>query len=217
MFSISVSECKPSEAPDVANAHVTKWRVTPSSLDGDVSCDEDYMLSAEETPQVRCQLDKGGWTTLMNATCRQFAWRNNTGVPASCSLPRPAAVGLCVRVKGTPTQNTKFTIDLRTSGDNIVLHVKPKLNTAVKNTVVNYRQGTWNSRKMIILRDPSPPFPFAVGVHFEMAVTAVSMYTFSLQVNGAHYGDFTGGLPVTDVVKVYVDLDVSLEHLIIGC
>ncbi|KAL8567537.1 hypothetical protein ACOMHN_010128 [Nucella lapillus] len=52
--------------------------MTPSSLNGDVSCDEDYVLSEDVTPQVHCQLDSGVWTTLMAASCKQSAWRNYT-------------------------------------------------------------------------------------------------------------------------------------------
>ncbi|KAL8594590.1 hypothetical protein ACOMHN_002145 [Nucella lapillus] len=176
-----VFECKQSEAPVVANAHVTKWRVTPSSLDGDVSCDEDYMVSAEETPQVCCKRE----------ACKY-------------SLPRPAKVGLCIRMKGTATRNTRFYINLATSTDDIVLHLNARLNTGnqVKTTVVNFRKGEWGPRS-VQLADPSPPFPFAADVPFEMVITALSLYNFTLQVNGAHYGDFTGGLPVTDIVCVF--------------
>ncbi|KAL8558119.1 hypothetical protein ACOMHN_055574 [Nucella lapillus] len=71
-----VSECKLAEAPNVTNAHISKWQVTSPSLDGDVSCDEDYMLSEDVTPRVGCQLDSGAWTTLMGATCKQSVWRN---------------------------------------------------------------------------------------------------------------------------------------------
>ncbi|KAL8603269.1 hypothetical protein ACOMHN_017384 [Nucella lapillus] len=90
-------------APNVANARVTKWQVTSSSLDGDVSCDEDYVLSTEDTPRVRCQLNSGAWSTLMTATCKQFAWRNCTVQqhPVVYPLPRPAKVGVCPREGGT--------------------------------------------------------------------------------------------------------------------
>ncbi|KAL8569024.1 hypothetical protein ACOMHN_048272 [Nucella lapillus] len=212
------------EAPDVTNAHVTKWRVTPSSLDGDVSCDADYMLSAEERPQVRCWLNSGAWTTLMNATCKQFAWRNYTVHPVVCSLPRPSTLGLCVRVKGTPTptptNNTRVTVNLGASGNDIVLHVSIRWNTGgyEKATILNYKRGTdWNMSKHVELKDPSPPFLFAAGVPFVMVITAVSLYTFTVQVNGAYYGNFTGVLPVTDVINVYAENDVSIEYLIIGC
>ncbi|KAL8612052.1 hypothetical protein ACOMHN_052074 [Nucella lapillus] len=212
-----VAECKSSEAPDVANAHVTKWRVTSTSLDCDVSCDEDYMLSEDETQTVRCQLDHGVWTTLTNATCKQFAWRNHTVklYPAIYALPRPAKVGLCVRVKGTPTKFNRFTFNLGADGHDLILHFSPKLND--NTTVLNYQKDrTWSSQG-VTLSHPSHPFPFAVGVPFEMVFTAVSLYKFRVQVNGVYYVDFTGGLPVTDVDLVYIDYDVSIEYLIFGC
>ncbi|KAL8617547.1 hypothetical protein ACOMHN_055328 [Nucella lapillus] len=218
-----VNECKLSEAPDVTNAHVTKWRMTPSSLDADVSCDEDYMLSVDEAPRVRCQLDSGAWTTLMTATCKQFAWRNYTAkvYPVVYSLPRPLSVGLCVRVKGTPTRNNRFNVNLATGGggDDIVLHVNPRLNSnGVNKTVLNCRQGSWKWSTLVSVDDsPGNPFPFAVGAPFEMVITAVSLYNFTIQVNGVHYTDYRGTLPVTDVVTVYAGDDVSLEYLVIGC
>ncbi|KAL8577851.1 hypothetical protein ACOMHN_054600 [Nucella lapillus] len=213
------------EAPDVTKAHVTKWRVTSSSLDGDVSCDEDFMLSENETPRVRCQLGTGVWTTLMNATCKQFAWRNYTvlnphaKVNTEYLLPRPATVGLCVRVKGTPTKNYRFAVNLGASDADWVLHVIARLNAynEINSTAINYKQGGHWSTKKVSLKDPTYPFPFAVGVPFEMTITAVSLNTFRVQINGVHYTNYTGGLPVTDVIKVFANDDVSIEELIIGC
>ncbi|KAL8577850.1 hypothetical protein ACOMHN_054599 [Nucella lapillus] len=220
-----VSECKLSEAPDVTKAHVTNWRVTSSSLDGDVSCDEDFMLSEDETPRVRCQLDTGVWTTLMNATCKQFAWRNYTvlnphaKVNTDYLLPRPATVGLCVRVKGTPTKNDRFAVNQGASHADVVLHVSARLNGHgdINTIAINYKQGNHWSTKRVSLKDPTYPFPFAVSVPFEMTITAVSLNTFRVQINGVHYTNYTGGLPVTDVIKVFADGDVSIEELIIGC
>ncbi|KAL8572156.1 hypothetical protein ACOMHN_057831 [Nucella lapillus] len=215
-----VAACKPRDAPDITNAHVTKWTVTPSSLDVDVSCDADYMLSKDVTSQVRCRLDNGVWTTLMAATCKQFAWRNYTVKVdhAVHSLPRPATVGLCVRVTGTPTSNTIFAVGLETSRGDYVARVAPRLNDNgdIKTTIFNYRlNGRWG--REVRLKDPSPPFPFAVGAPFKLAITAVSVYKFNVQVNGAHYGDFTAVQPVTDVTKVSVYATVSVESVIIGC
>ncbi|KAL8563064.1 hypothetical protein ACOMHN_059581 [Nucella lapillus] len=167
----------------------TREKVAPPSLNGDVRCDADYMLSEDVTSQVRCQLDNGVWTTLMAATCKQFAWRNYTVL---------------------------FEINLRTSGGDLVMHVSVR--HTIKTTVLNYNQGeAWG--QAVKLKDPSPPFPFAVGAPFHMVLTAHSLYDFSLQVNGAHYGDYKSGLPVTDVTKVVCPShgDVSVESLIIGC
>ncbi|KAL8588688.1 hypothetical protein ACOMHN_046460 [Nucella lapillus] len=218
-----VAECKPSEAPDIANAHVTKWQKTSSSLDGDVSCDEDYMLSAEDTPQVRCHLSNGRWTTRMQSTCKQFAWRNHTAhlEPAKHCLPRPAAVGLCVRVKGTPILKDRVYVDLTAIDHNIVLRVEAKLDYmhVQKTTILNYRRyGMWGHNE-VMLTHHYHPFPFANGVPFDMVITAKSLKQFNVRVNGAQYGDFTGHLPVTDVNNVMAGPvgSLSLESLTIGC
>ncbi|KAL8592928.1 hypothetical protein ACOMHN_050755 [Nucella lapillus] len=140
--------------------------------------------------------------------------------PVKYPLPVPARVGLTVRVRGTPTHNTRFYINLGSRvGDN-VFHIDLRLNVGdnVKVTEVNHKQGgRWG--KGVRLQDPIPPFPFAEGVPFEMVITAVSLYTFRVaglvEVNSVRYADYTGVLPVTDVTNVYAYYDVSIESLVI--
>ena len=45
--------CHESDAPLVANGHVTAWRRSLTSLEGDVRCDKDYMYVGP-SPRVRC-------------------------------------------------------------------------------------------------------------------------------------------------------------------
>ncbi|KAL8558117.1 hypothetical protein ACOMHN_055572 [Nucella lapillus] len=137
----------------------------------------------------------------------------------ACPLPRPAKAGLCVRVNGTLTTHYRFYINLETIKNDIVLHLIARLvgDGVVKTTEITAQKGgVWDYNVRVLLTDPSPPFPFAVGVPFQMVITAVSLYNFTVEVNGALYGSFKGPFPVTDVVRVRVFDDLHLHYLSIG-
>ncbi|XP_076467587.1 uncharacterized protein LOC143298591 [Babylonia areolata] len=97
----SASECKVSEAPYVPNAHVS-WRPMSSALEGDVSCDEDYMLSADVTAQLSCEPETGIWARDMPAFCAKFAWSHSTAQTGVLyPVPRPVHGGWCLQLNGS--------------------------------------------------------------------------------------------------------------------
>ncbi|KAL8603270.1 hypothetical protein ACOMHN_017385 [Nucella lapillus] len=112
---------------------------------------------------------------------------------------------------------SRFAVNLRGRGDDIVLHINPRFRSGSLITVINSRVGTSWSGKDAQLKDPNPPFPFAVGATFERDIIAVSLYKSRIKVNGVHYADYTGVLPVTDVSSVSGGDSVSIEDLVIGC
>ena len=69
--------CKNSDAPGVANANIASWEMDRESTIGDVTCDEDFMYNADDTPQVTCDRETDQWTTSMDGECQQRIWRTN--------------------------------------------------------------------------------------------------------------------------------------------
>ena len=44
---------------------------------GDVTCDEDFVYNADDTPQVTCDRVTDQWTAGMDGECKQRFWRTN--------------------------------------------------------------------------------------------------------------------------------------------
>ncbi|XP_076467608.1 uncharacterized protein LOC143298612 [Babylonia areolata] len=219
----SAGECTAADAPVTANGHVSTWRLTSSSLQGDVSCDQTYMLSADVTPQVVCQPVIGRWAVLTAASCNKYSWRNYTPKRLSEGgqyfLPRAAHVGWCLRLRGTPMADTLFWLVLKTASGDIPLQVDVyfKYKMWRMAALMNSRlHGIW-SVSGVILSHPFPPFPFATGVPFEVVITATSPYLFEVHVDGKIYGALPSLINVQDVTEFFFDGHVRIEFLDLWC
>ncbi|XP_076467586.1 uncharacterized protein LOC143298590 [Babylonia areolata] len=213
-------QCDVSDAPAISNASVGNWRVTSSSLQGDVSCDKNYLLSAAVTPSVSCELETGVWDSDMpaNVTCMRFAWRNYTAQPGDMfPLPRPASVGWCVQLRAIPT-DVSFAVNLIKNDVDYVLHANSRFKyLGYENTTLLVCVQNGTTIKRTTLTAPSSPFPFEMHVPFKMTITMVSPFGLQVSVNGRHYGNFTGVIPVNETKKVGVVGGFTIDYISLKC
>ncbi|XP_025110289.1 uncharacterized protein LOC112573857 [Pomacea canaliculata] len=110
----------PDDSLNISHGSVTIQR-SLWSVEGNVTCDDDYLLLQTVTSAVTC-LDDGSWTSI-NAQCLKRVWRypeTDRLSPDSFIFPIPGTVieGWSVCVNGVPTINTRTAAEIF-SGSNI--------------------------------------------------------------------------------------------------
>ncbi|KAK7474263.1 hypothetical protein BaRGS_00034506 [Batillaria attramentaria] len=215
--------CLEDDAPPLPltlNNPTVTWRRTLTSLEGDVTCDVDYLYDSDTNPVMRC-LASGQWETEnADGNCVQRTWRQPTMIQNGVRypVPRTPRPGWKVCITGVPTQDTRFVINFLDSFSGYIFHFDNRLNyaTIYQTTVLDSNvNGVWGQNRQFVT---PRPFPFIKGQQFHVNFTAVDMYTLEVDVNGERYATYTGTPAALDTVAgVETVMDVRIKELHLWC
>ncbi|KAK7496452.1 hypothetical protein BaRGS_00012374 [Batillaria attramentaria] len=214
--------CQEHDAPAVSNNLKMTLRRSLTSLVGDVTCPADFMYPIDVLPQVRC-LAAGQWVTQgdLDGECKQRIWRDGTAqTDTSYLLPRTPAVGWSMCLQGSPTADSKFSVNLRNSAGNAVFHVEIRLKIGPLPTKATFIGSDvfglgWTTSSLLTY--PMTPFPFVAGEQFDMKITASETRLFTVYVNGELYTTFPVPAATTDVTHVNFADSLQIDLLDLWC
>ncbi|XP_025111571.1 uncharacterized protein LOC112574598 [Pomacea canaliculata] len=158
----------PHDSLSISHGSVTIQR-SVWSVEGNVTCDDDYLLLQTVTSAVTC-LDDGSWTSI-NAQCLKRVWRYPETIqqsPNPFTFPIPGTVidGWSVCVNGVPTSNSRTIAEIFSgSSSNLAVHTSWRFQGYV--SVNDMVRGSWGAQEDVT----NPPFPLLVGKPFFLRLT----------------------------------------------
>ncbi|XP_067660333.1 uncharacterized protein [Haliotis asinina] len=171
-------------------------------------CKPSYMScgTGQTDNQLRCGTS-GHWNGTVD-TCKRMLWLN-PDVPFIKPLPCDFTDEYNLRIVGTPTAETRFSINLK-QDTHLLLQVDARFNAqgSVLKVVLSSMTGTsWNQAEFL------NNFPFRMGEGFSMNVIH-SDSSYEVFVNGTFLGAYTDHNPGTDPDNTEVKLDVALQKVL---